>query len=52
MHSKDNLTPDSVIKCYKLLKSLANSNNGQYLLVGANNGLFVSNDYGSTYTAI
>ncbi len=24
MHSKDNLTPDSVIKCYKLLKSLAN----------------------------
>jgi hypothetical protein len=36
----------------KYFKSLANSNNGQYLLVGANNGLFVSNDYGSTYTAI
>ena len=36
----------------KYFKSLANSNNGQYLLVGANNGLFVSSDYGATFTAI
>ena len=36
----------------KFFKSLANSNNGQYLLVGANNGLFVSSNYGSTFTAI
>lgn len=36
----------------KYFKSLANSNNGQYLLVGANNGLFVSSNYGSTFTAI
>jgi hypothetical protein len=36
----------------KYFKSLANSNNGQYLLVGANNGLFLSSNYGSTFTAI
>jgi hypothetical protein len=36
----------------KYWKSVANSNNGQYVLLGANNGLFVSNDQGVTYTAI
>jgi hypothetical protein len=36
----------------RYFKGIANSNNGQYVLAGANNGLFVSNDYGSTYTAI
>ena len=36
----------------RYFKGIANSNNGQYVLAGANNGLFVSNDFGSTYTAI
>ena len=36
----------------RYFKGIANSNNGQYVLTGANNGLFVSNDFGSTYTAI
>ena len=36
----------------KYWKSVANSNNGQYVLLGANNGLFVSNDQGVTYTTI
>jgi hypothetical protein len=36
----------------RYFKGIANSNNGQYVLAGANNGLFVSNNFGSTYTAI
>lgn len=33
-------------------EALANSNSGQYLLVGAYNGLFLSSDYGATFTTI
>jgi hypothetical protein len=36
----------------KFYKSVANSNNAQYILLGANNGLFVSNNYGYNWTAI
>jgi hypothetical protein len=36
----------------KFYKSVANSNNTQYVLLGANNGLFVSNDFGYTWTSI
>ena len=36
----------------KYFKSLANSNNGQYILVGTTSGLFISSNYGSTWTTI
>jgi hypothetical protein len=36
----------------KFYKGIANSNDGEYVLAGANNGLFVSNDNGFSWTAI
>jgi hypothetical protein len=33
-------------------RALGNSDNGQYILAGAYNGLFLSTDYGTTFTAL